>query len=111
MAVQNAVGKAKFDTQTWAAFFYAFSAADWSTVRVDKKRVKDLLADGAYQFNDSNHSIPAEEVMRSIACMRQGSLRNAWEEIFFLAFGKLVSDVVFAEEAKYAAQQQQELRE
>jgi hypothetical protein len=64
-----------------------------------------------YAFNESIHSIPPEEVVGSIASMQQRTLRNAWEDVFFLAFKKRVSDKVFTEELDYAAQQQRMLGE
>ena len=110
-AVEAAVGRTKPDIDTWSAFVCTFSAADWSEVGITKKVVKDLLADGAYDFNHSIHNVPAEEVVGSIVSIREESLHVAWEEIFFIAFKKRVSDQVFAEEIDYAMHQEQMLGE
>ena len=48
-------------------------------LKLDCKR----LADGAYEFNDSIHNIPAFDVVGNTMAMPQGSLRSAWEGIFF----------------------------
>jgi flagellar motility protein MotE (MotC chaperone) len=107
--VERSVGRVKGGTESWSDFIHSFSPGDWLAVDVTRQLVKDLLADGAYAFNESIHNIPPEEVVGSIASMRQGTLRNAWEDVFFLAFKKRVSDEVFADELGYAAQQQQML--
>ena len=72
---------------------------------VEKQLVKKLLADGAYLFNDSIHNIEAEQVVGSIVTMHQGSLHNAWEDVFFFAFNKRVTDEIFVEEVDYVTNQ------
>jgi hypothetical protein len=106
VAVERLLGRKKEEDESWFAFFVGLSNAEWETVGIGKKLVKNLLADGAYQFNESIHNIPPEEVVGSIAAMQPGSLRAAWEEIFSLAFNRKVSDDVFKEEVDYAEDQE-----
>ena len=100
--VEKAVGRMKDGDASWSEFFAGFTPHEWDRVHVVKQLVRKLLADGAYEFNDSIHRIPPDEVVGSIVAMPQGSLRSAWEEIFFLAFGVRVTDQIFQEEAEYA---------
>ena len=62
---------------------------------IDVKLNCKRLADGAYEFNDSIHNIPAFDVVGNTIAMPQGSLRSAWEEILFLAFGVHVTNEIF----------------
>ena len=60
-------------------------------LKLDCKR----LADGAYEFNDSIHNIPAFDIIGNTIAMPQGCLWSAClEEIFFLAFGVHVTNEI-----------------
>lgn len=46
--------------------FYAFSEADWEKVYIYTLKVKELLVNGAFEFNESIHNILTEELVGSI---------------------------------------------
>lgn len=108
-AMETALGTLKGTTETWSAYFDYITIDDWHRVGVQRGLVS-LFADEAHTFNDSIHKILAEEVVGSIVNIPLGSLRSTWEEIFYLAFQRRVTNEVFREEFNYATKQSKVLK-
>lgn len=107
MEVEKKADRAKLESETWHSFIKSLTTTELRRAGVEKKLVRELLADGAHEFNDSIHYIPPEEVVESIAFMPHGSLRLAWKEVFSLAFGKSITDELFKDELDYTTEQRE----
>ncbi len=84
-------------------FFRGLSADKWARLGVNNAKVRELLGAGAYEFNESIHNTPPQDVVESIVCIPPGLERTVWEEIFFLAFKRKILEVYFfSEEILYA---------
>jgi hypothetical protein len=83
-------------------FFRGLSGDKWARLGVNNAKVREVLGAGAYEFYESIHNTPPQDVVGSIVCIPPGLERTVWEEKKILAFKRKILVYLFLEEILYA---------
>ncbi len=79
--VEKILGRKEEEKELWSFFFFRGMSGDkWARLGVNNAKARELLGAGAYEFNESIHNTPPQDVVRSIVCIPPGLEQTVWEE-------------------------------